>query len=143
MPFSLQPLAFSLLLPVASALPSFAADYESEIQPLFKEFCYGCHSTEKHKGDLDLERFKSMSEVMKHPKVWQGVVEQLSLGEMPPKEKPQPTPAQRARLLAWANGVLDEIGLAHAGDPGPVVLRRLSNAEYTYTVRDLTGVESL
>ena len=32
---------------------------------------------------------------------------------------------------------------ANAGDPGPVVLRRLSNAEYTYTVRDLTGVESL
>src|SRR5262249_3498369 len=25
----------------------------------------------------------------------------------------------------------------------PVVLRRLSNAEYTYTIRDLTGVESL
>ena len=31
--------------------------------------------------------------------------------------------------------------MANAGDPGPVVLRRLSNAEYTYTIRDLTGVE--
>ena len=31
----------------------------------------------------------------------------------------------------------------NAGDPGPVVLRRLSNAEYTYTIRDLTGVTSL
>src|SRR5206468_12445112 len=30
---------------------------------------------------------------------------------------------------------------ANAGDPGPVVLRRLNNAEYTYTVRDLTGVD--
>src|SRR5262249_37854510 len=29
------------------------------------------------------------------------------------------------------------------GDPGPVVLRRLSNAEYTYTVQDLTGLDSL
>src|SRR5439155_4296810 len=45
--------------------------------------------------------------------------------------------------LDWANGVLDEIALARAGDPGPVVLRRLSNAEYTYTIRDLTGIESL
>src|SRR5262249_16219139 len=26
---------------------------------------------------------------------------------------------------------------------GPVVLRRLNNAEYTFTVRDLTGIESL
>src|SRR6266536_2550695 len=143
MTFSLQPLAFSLLLPLASAFPCIAADYEKEIRPLFKEFCLGCHSTEKHKGDLDLERFMSLGEVMKHPKVWQAVVEQLSLGEMPPKEKPEPAEAQRARLLGWANGVLDEIALARSGDPGPVVLRRLSNAEYTYTVRDLTGVESL
>jgi hypothetical protein len=38
---------------------------------------------------------------------------------------------------------LDQIALANAGDPGPVVLRRLSNMEYTYTLRDLTGIESL
>jgi hypothetical protein len=113
------------------------------IRPVVKEFCLGCHSTEKHKGDLDLERFSSVAEVKRHPKVWQQVIEQLSLGEMPPKEKPQPTPAQREQLVAWANAVLDEVALARAGDPGPVVLRRLSNAEYTYTIRDLTGVESL
>ena len=132
-----------LALVAVSALPAAAADFAREIRPLLKEFCLGCHSTEKHKGDLDLERFSSLSEVMKHPKVWQGLVEQLSLGEMPPKEKPQPTPAQREQLIVWAGTVLDEIALARAGDPGPVVLRRLSNAEYTYTIRDLTGVESL
>src|SRR5438034_6281310 len=93
--FSLQPLAFSLI--AASALPCTAADYEREIRPLLKEFCLGCHSTEKHKGDIDLERFTSLGEVMKQPKVWQGVVEQLSLGEMPPRDKPQPSAAQRAQ----------------------------------------------
>ncbi|HEY2953293.1 MAG TPA: DUF1587 domain-containing protein, partial [Verrucomicrobiae bacterium] len=137
------PLRHVLLLLVASALPSGAVDFEREIRPLLKEFCLGCHSREKHKGDLELERFTSLSEVMKQPKVWQGVVEQLSLGEMPPKDKPQPAPQQREQLLVWAEAVLDEIGLARAGDPGPVVLRRLSNAEYTYTIRDLTGVASL
>src|SRR6266567_589817 len=143
MAFSLQPLEFSFILVVASTLPCTAADYEREIRPLLKEYCLGCHSTAKHKGDLDLERFTSLSEVMKRPKVWQGVVEQISLGEMPPKEKPQPAEAQRVQLLGWANRVLDDIMLARAGDPGPVVLRRLSNAEYTYTVRDLTDLESL
>src|ERR1051326_1141131 len=112
-----------LTLVVVSALPATAADFDREIRPLLKEFCLGCHSTEKHKGDLDLERFTSLSDVMKHPKAWQGLVEQLSLGEMPPKEKPQPAPQQRERLLAWASAVLDEIALARAGDPGPVVLR--------------------
>src|SRR6202040_4343279 len=31
--------------------------------------------------------------------------------------------------------------IASAGDPGPVVLRRLGNAEYTYTLLELTGVD--
>src|SRR4029077_8378972 len=73
----------------------------------------------------------------------QKVVEQISVDAMPPKGMPQPVPDQRAKLLAWANGALKVAARAHAGDPGPVVLRRLNNAEYTFTIRDLTGVASL
>jgi len=32
-------------------------------------------------------------------------------------------------------------GMASAGDAGPVVLRRLNNAEYNFTIQDLTGVD--
>src|SRR5207253_10638762 len=92
---------------------------------------------------LDLERFASLNEVKRHPKIWQRVVEQLADNEMSPKDKPQPTPAEKKRLAQWAQATLDDMALARAGDPGPVVLRRLSNAEYTYTIRDLTGIESL
>src|SRR5204862_6399348 len=37
--------------------------------------------------------------------------------------------------------LLDAEATARAGDPGRVPLRRLSNAECDYTVRDLTGVD--
>ncbi|NBV21235.1 MAG: DUF1592 domain-containing protein [Proteobacteria bacterium] len=120
-----------------------AADFQKEVRPVLNEFCVKCHSTKDHKGDLDLERFKSLDTVKSAPKIWQQVEEQLELGEMPPKDKPQLTSAQKTQLIAWVRGTLGDIAKAHAGDPGPVVLRRLSNAEYTYTVRDLTGVESL
>src|SRR5947207_3581625 len=138
-------LAFAGQLAVIANLSAARDDvpFDKTIRPLFSEYCLKCHSTEKHKGDMDLERFSSLGEVKKHPKVWQMVAEQLGSNEMPPKEKPQPSPKQREQLLAWVNSVLDEIALAQAGDPGPVVLRRLSNAEYTYTIRDLTGVGSL
>ena len=56
-----------------------------------------------------------------------------------PKEKPQPTPAEKEQLSQWVDATLDEMARERAGDPGPVVLRRLSNAEYTYTIRDLDG----
>jgi hypothetical protein len=140
----------AIFLGIVGAIATRAADssvldrdYAASARPILKEYCLGCHSTEKHKGDLDLERFTSFAEVLKHPRVWQGVVEQIGLGEMPPKDKPQPAPAEREQLLAWVNAALDAAAEARAGDPGPVVLRRLNNAEYTYTLRDLTGVVSL
>ena len=119
------------------------ADFPKDILPVLKEHCLGCHSTEKQKGDLDLERFASLDEIKRFPLVWQGVLDQLDSGEMPPKDKPQLSKDQKTALIAWLRVTLDEMALASAGDPGPVVLRRLSNMEYTYTLRDLTRVPSL
>ncbi len=145
-----MPMKTSVLLLLLPALLLLArpargatADFQKDIRPLLNEFCLKCHSTKDHKGDLDLERFKSLDAVKRDAKVWQQVEEQLELGEMPPKEKPQLSSAQKAKLVAWVRGTLHEIALTRAGDPGPVVLRRLSNAEFTHTLRDLTGVESL
>lgn len=127
----------------AASIARLEKQFAGPVQPILKQYCLDCHSTEKQKGELDLERFKNVAEVMKHTKVWQGVVEQMALGEMPPKNKPQPTPAEREKLLGWVNDTLDEAARLRAGDPGPVVLRRLNNAEFTYTIRDLTGVPTL
>src|SRR5205814_2403987 len=46
-------------------------------------------------------------------------------------------------ITKWVLGVLEKAGEERAGDPGPVVLRRLSNAEYNYTIQDLARVETL
>ncbi len=126
-----------------AALSLTAAVSVEEVRPVLGEFCLGCHSTEKHKGDLDLERLLSGGEHRKDIRVWESVIEQVELGEMPPKDKPQPGAEARERLLRWSRALIDEVGLEQAGDPGPVVLRRLTNAEYTHTLRDLTGVGSL
>jgi mono/diheme cytochrome c family protein len=120
-----------------------AADSFEQIRPLLKDYCITCHSTEKQEGELDLERFSSLASVMKDADVWERVQEQLALGEMPPKEAKQPSAVQKKQLADWVRTTLHDMALASAGDPGPVVMRRLSNHEYTYSLRDLTGVESL
>jgi hypothetical protein len=110
-----------------------------ETHAILQSYCLNCHSTEKQKGDLDLEA----SDIHKEPHVWENVLDQMQLGEMPPKKEKQLSAAEKKQLTDWVRSTLDKIALANAGDPGPVVLRRLSNMEYTYTLRDLTGVESL
>jgi Protein of unknown function (DUF1592)/Protein of unknown function (DUF1588)/Protein of unknown function (DUF1587)/Protein of unknown function (DUF1585)/Protein of unknown function (DUF1595)/Planctomycete cytochrome C len=116
-------------------------EYASTVQPLVKRYCLACHSTKVKKGDLDLERFASLDQVRKDVKPWQAMIEMLESGEMPPKSKPQPTAEERKRLLGWVHGFVAAEARARAGDPGPALLRRLSNAEYTFTIRDLTGVD--
>jgi len=114
--------------------------YAQEIRPLLQQFCLKCHSTEQKEGELDLEQFTTYEQIQRHPKAWQGVLEQVGNGEMPPKKKPQPSAEERQRLLEWVRTALGEIAASRAGDPGPVVLRRLNNVEYTHTIQDLTGV---
>jgi hypothetical protein len=127
-----------LLAPTADADP-----FREQIRPMLQDACLGCHSTAKQKGDLDLEAFGDVASVRRRPKVWEQVLEQVESGEMPPKKEKPLAADQKAKLTAWVRRELDSVALANAGDPGPVVLRRLSNAEYTYTLRDLTGVDSL
>ena len=114
--------------------------YANDIQPLLKNYCLDCHSEKAMKGELDLERFSSVTEARKDLRPWPLIVEMLENGEMPPKGKPQPTAEERKRLIAWTKSFIDTEARARAGDPGKVVLRRLNNAEYNYTTRDLTGV---
>jgi Protein of unknown function (DUF1592)/Protein of unknown function (DUF1588)/Protein of unknown function (DUF1587)/Protein of unknown function (DUF1585)/Protein of unknown function (DUF1595)/Planctomycete cytochrome C len=120
-----------------------ADDYADKVLPILKDSCLNCHSTKKQKGDVDLERFATVADIRQSPKVWESVLEQVASGEMPPKKEKPLSAAAKKVLLDWTHKTLDEIAIANAGDPGPVVLRRLSNAEYTYAVQDLTRVPSL
>lgn len=116
-------------------------EYASKQRAVLQKYCNKCHSTAKKQGELDLERFHTVADLRKDVVPWQRVVEMLADGEMPPKDaKLQPTQSELKSLSSWVQSVLDTEARANAGDPGPVVLRRLNNAEYTYTIQDLTGV---
>jgi hypothetical protein len=135
-------IAAAVALRAGAAVP-LAAQFDRDIRPVITQYCLVCHSAAKHAGDLNLERYATFAAVMNDPKPWQKAVEQLTLGEMPPKGMPPLPAVEKTRLLAWIQDALRAAAQARAGDPGPVVLRRLNNAEYTFTVRDLTHVASL
>jgi len=131
------------LAAAAAAAEPVADAFDREIVPLVRDHCLACHSADKQAGELDLERFTSVAAVRRDVATWQHVLEQVTTGEMPPEEARPFSPEQSRAFTGWIRGMLDEVALASAGDPGPVILRRLSNREYTATIQDLTGVESL
>ncbi len=116
------------------------ARYLREIRPLLTARCNDCHATSDPQGELDLERFDSIASIRSAPHHWQRLVEMVADRQMPPADASPLSESERATLLDWARDYLQAEARAGAGDPGPVVLRRLNNAEYTYTIRDLTGL---
>ena len=147
---ALGALMVGLVLPSALAngadesnVTTLEHEFQRQISPLVHNYCQKCHSPERSEAEIDLVSFTTLAEIRKHTKIWQRVGEMLDSGQMPPKNAKQPADAERTQLRLWVREFLTVEAKARAGDPGRVVLRRLSNAEYTYTLRDLTGVASL
>jgi Protein of unknown function (DUF1592)/Protein of unknown function (DUF1588)/Protein of unknown function (DUF1587)/Protein of unknown function (DUF1585)/Protein of unknown function (DUF1595) len=72
---------------------------------------------------------------------WNSVAGRLKATEMPPKGMPQPPADLRAQVIQWVQTLRWSEARKNAGDPGLVLARRLSNSEYNYTIRDLTGID--
>jgi hypothetical protein len=127
--------------PPIESFDALGGEYAKSITPVMKKYCLECHATDVQEGDLDLERFVALSDVRRAVKTWLKVAEMLDNGEMPPKKGRRLPMEDRKLLRGWIDRFLKAEAHATAGDPGPVVVRRLSNAEYTYTVQDLTGID--
>lgn len=137
--------AVALAFVAAPARPAEKPDdsFPTNVKPFIKTYCAECHHKDQAEADIDLTLFASLADVQKQPLVWEKVCEMLASRQMPPVDAKQPTDEERAKVHGWALRFLKEEAKRHAGDPGPVVLRRLSNAEYTYVIGDLTGAPSL
>lgn len=132
--------SFSLtlaLLPLASAV--HAAPEWKAAQAVLKSKCYECHNEKKAKGDIDLKQFASDPQTAKEHEVWTKVKDTIESGDMPPPKAHQMTKEEHDTLLGWVAAELETLAMKNAGDPGQVTMRRLTNAEYDYTIRDLTG----
>jgi len=116
-----------------------AAPAWKDAEGVLKAKCYECHNEKKTKGDVDLQQFAADPQIVKHFEVWLKVKDTIENGDMPPPKAHQMNDQEHAALLGWVNGELDHLAAAQSGDPGPVTMRRLTNAEYDYTIRDLTG----
>jgi hypothetical protein len=136
-----------LVLAVAgvSAAPKdaeLAKRFDLKVKPFVQEYCTDCHDSETKKADFDITPYTNMVSVGRDFGHWQLVLERLQAAEMPPqKSKHQPKLDQWQEVVAWIQQFRDFEAKKNAGDPGPVLARRLSNSEYDFSIRDLTGVD--
>ena len=125
-----------------SAPPAQGDAFATSVKPFLQTYCYGCHGGNQPAAGFDLTSYATQDSVVGDQRHWNLVVTRLKAGEMPPSQaRQQPTPVQRQSVIDWIERTGAEDAKRHPNDPGVVLARRLSNAEYDYTIRDLTGVD--
>ena len=124
-----------------AASPVAGAELLPDSPALYHPYCIGCHSGDAPAAQFDLRAYSTVEAVVRDYPRWALVIEKLAAKEMPPKQLPQPSAEARQQVIDWIQAVRSNEARKNAGDPGPVLARRLSNAEYNYTIRDLTGVD--
>ena len=124
-----------------AAPQAWGADHFSErVAPFVQKYCHKCHNQRQAKGELDLSRYAGDRDVTGDFRRWNHIVEFIRDGEMPPENSPQPALEERNEVVKAIEVILVVEAKKHAGDPGIVLPRRLSNTEYDLSIRDLTGV---
>jgi cytochrome c553 len=138
-------LAVAFLSATTAAAAATDAELERKfaqtVRPFLATYCTGCHAGAKPQANLDLGQYATVESVVRDYDHWTQVVEKLTAKAMPPKVAKQPSDSSRRDVIEWVNDLKKNEAAKNAGDPGRVLARRLSNAEYNYTIRDLTGVD--
>jgi hypothetical protein len=130
-------------LDAAAAAPAASVDkpaQASDSSPqwaLVEKYCYECHNVQDWAGQI---AFDSMSEsdIPKDAKIWEGAINKLRGGYMPPPgAKQHPDLRAVTEMVSWLEGTLDKNASAEAGH---IPLRRLNRREYGNAVRDLLAL---
>jgi hypothetical protein len=134
------------ILACAVATPALAAEpvdlqkqFHDTVQPFAAKYCAGCHSGKTPAAQFDIKSYDTLEKVKAEFPRWALVSERLHAKEMPPKPMKAPPQEEMDKIMSFVEAVRAEEIKRAAGDPGIVLARRLSNAEYGYTIRDLTG----
>ena len=128
---------FTLPLLAATVL----ADQPQGIADFMSRHCTDCHDADVKKGGLDLTALGwDLADGSAFEK-WGRVMERVRDGEMPPKKKPQPEPADKTAFLSALKAPLFSADKADIAARGRVRGRRLTRVEYDHTLHDLLGID--
>lgn len=108
-----------------------------ELQRFLTTYCNDCHGADKQKADRRFDRLELPATKVDTLILLKDILDQIHLGEMPPKKAKQPSSEERRLFLDQATLALSLGREALASTDGSTVLRRLNRREYLNTVGDL------
>ena len=103
--------------------------------------CASCHNASLSSGGIDFTADRAPTTFEHSRPIWERALAKLKAGEMPPPGAPKPPADETAAIEKWLDSEFARQDSRVQPDPGRVAARRLNNAEYNNTVRDLLGID--
>ncbi|BCX46500.1 hypothetical protein HAHE_04080 [Haloferula helveola] len=134
------------LLVIALAIAAKADDFATKAVPFLEKHCYECHGANDPEGGVEVHGLTSTDSAFRHHEFLDKIAEAVRWEDMPPEEDVDELPSEDERKVFLAE--IDRVRkkLAKGDFPrkaGRPTIRRLNRDEYSYTVRDLFGVDFL
>jgi len=117
-----------------------ASPIPGQVVNFMNAYCAECHRPDKAEGDFSLTYLKPAT-TPEDAEYWQLVLDNLHLGDMPPRKAKQPTIEEVEPVTAWIEAELERARRVLAGHASEVVMRRLNVNEYQNVMLDLFGVQ--
>jgi len=117
-----------------------AADSPMAVQSTFKTHCIKCHGKEdKVKGKVNLLKLKSNDDLLAKPELLETLIAVLKDHEMPPKDEPVMSEAERKHMIVRFQAMLRQVLKARPFVPTPI--RRMNRFQYNNAVVDLLELD--
>ena len=116
------------------------ADQVEKIEGFLEQHCITCHNSIDKSGDRNFENIRLFQTDVETQLQLQEIIDQITLGAMPPEDMEQPTDESRVNVIRALTTSLQSMRQQTASTGGRTVLRRLSQREYRNTVSDLLGI---
>ena len=135
-------IAFLLLLAVVLPLGQARADKAlNALKPFLRTHCLECHGPDKQKSEIRFDTLGTDLTDLRTLEIWQDALDQLNLGEMPPKKAAQPKRADTAKFIDALSVRLELAYKQRKSTGGQTVIRRLNRLELRSTLRDLLHLQ--
>ncbi len=125
----------------SAQIPAGKAGFDKNVRPFLQEHCFRCHGPDEAKGKLTLHELTGVGGSDEEMATWEDILIMIEDGDMPPDDEPQPDVKQRDAITAWIDQAIKDAAKNGKDKGHGPIARRLTNAEYQNTMRDLLGVD--
>ena len=84
----------------SAASAALEPSFEQHVKPFLKQNCVRCHNSDTAMSGVRVDQLDATLED-RHIRLWEAIRRKIGDETMPPKGQPQPSSAERQRMVEW------------------------------------------